>query len=87
MLTFSIYGSGGRIRTYDLRVMSPTSYQTAPPRIKTGCLSGYPDQRARMLRSKAPTVNQNPQKDRYKNTARQAYLDKDPPHQQPPEQA
>ena len=24
--------SGGRIRTYDLRVMSPTSYQTAPPR-------------------------------------------------------
>jgi hypothetical protein len=26
-------GSGGRIRTYDLRVMSPTSYQTAPPRI------------------------------------------------------
>ena len=25
-------GSGGRIRTYDLRVMSPTSYQTAPPR-------------------------------------------------------
>ena len=27
-------GSGGRIRTSDLRVMSPTSYQTAPPRIK-----------------------------------------------------
>ena len=26
-------GSGGRIRTTDLRVMSPTSYQTAPPRI------------------------------------------------------
>src|SRR4029078_12019229 len=25
-------GSGGRIRTYDLRVMSPTSYQAAPPR-------------------------------------------------------
>src|SRR5882672_10638183 len=25
-------GSGGRIRTYDLRVMSPTSCQTAPPR-------------------------------------------------------
>ena len=24
--------SGGRIRTYDLRVMSPTSYQTALPR-------------------------------------------------------
>ncbi len=28
-------GSGGWIRTNDLRVMSPTSYQTAPPRIKT----------------------------------------------------
>jgi hypothetical protein len=27
-----IIGSGGRIRTYGLRVMSPTSYQTAPPR-------------------------------------------------------
>src|SRR5690349_18549778 len=25
-------GSGGRIRTCDLRVMSPTSCQTAPPR-------------------------------------------------------
>ncbi len=25
-------GSGGRIRTYDLRVMSPTSYQAALPR-------------------------------------------------------
>ena len=25
-------GSGGRIRTYDLRVMSPTSCLTAPPR-------------------------------------------------------
>eukprot|EP00456_Euglypha_rotunda_P033574 TRINITY_DN25950_c0_g1_i2.p1 TRINITY_DN25950_c0_g1~~TRINITY_DN25950_c0_g1_i2.p1 ORF type:complete len:150 (+),score=0.12 TRINITY_DN25950_c0_g1_i2:190-639(+) len=27
-------GSGGRIRTYDLRVMSPTSCQTAPPRTR-----------------------------------------------------
>ncbi len=27
-----LVGSGGRIRTYDLRVMSPTSYRTAPPR-------------------------------------------------------
>src|ERR1700754_732782 len=27
-------GIGGRIRTYDLRVMSPTSCQTAPPRIR-----------------------------------------------------
>jgi hypothetical protein len=27
-----VLGSGGRIRTTDLRVMSPTSYQTAPPR-------------------------------------------------------
>ena len=30
-----VIGSGGRIRTYDLWVMSPTSYQTAPPRVKT----------------------------------------------------
>ena len=28
-------GSGGRIRTCDLRVMSPTSCQTAPPRIRS----------------------------------------------------
>src|SRR5688572_17220305 len=27
-----VLGSGGRIRTCDLRVMSPTSCQTAPPR-------------------------------------------------------
>ena len=27
-----IFGSGDRIRTDDLWVMSPTSYQTAPPR-------------------------------------------------------
>jgi hypothetical protein len=31
-LTCCFLGSGGRIRTDDLRVMSPTSYQTAPPR-------------------------------------------------------
>jgi hypothetical protein len=30
--------SGGRIRTCDLRVMSPTSYQTAPPRNRKGKL-------------------------------------------------
>ena len=29
---FSV-SSGGRIWTYDLRVMSPTSFQTAPPRV------------------------------------------------------
>ena len=29
----SLLGSGGRIRTCDLWVMSPTSYQTAPPRV------------------------------------------------------
>jgi hypothetical protein len=28
------FGSGGWIRTIDLRVMSPTSYRTAPPRVK-----------------------------------------------------
>ena len=31
-----ILGRGGRIRTYDLWVMSPTSYQTAPPRTVYG---------------------------------------------------
>ena len=47
--------SGGGIRTRDLRVMSPTSYQTAPPRSKTlivavfvmgvnGSTTGYPGQ-------------------------------------------
>jgi hypothetical protein len=28
-----VWSSGGGIRTRDLRVMSPTSYQTAPPRV------------------------------------------------------
>src|SRR3954464_4282741 len=28
-----LVSSGGGIRTRDLRVMSPTSYQTAPPRV------------------------------------------------------
>ena len=34
--------SGGRIRTSDLRVMSPASYQTAPPRdhILSGLILG-----------------------------------------------
>src|SRR5690606_38405437 len=27
-------GCGGSIGTYDLRVMSPTSYQAAPPRVR-----------------------------------------------------
>src|ERR1700722_10061374 len=31
--------SGGGIRTRDLRVMSPTSYQTAPPRVATYVLA------------------------------------------------
>ena len=31
---FVLFGSGDRIRTCDLRVMSPTSYLTAPPRIR-----------------------------------------------------
>jgi hypothetical protein len=30
-----LHGSGERIRTSDLRVMSPTSYQTALPRNKS----------------------------------------------------
>src|SRR5262249_60552335 len=29
------FGCGGRIRTYDLQVMSLTSYRAAPPRVKT----------------------------------------------------
>lgn len=32
--------SGGGIRTLDLRVMSPTSYQTAPPRNGTAIVPG-----------------------------------------------
>ena len=32
--------SGGRIRTSDLRVMSPTSYQTALPRDQSGSIAG-----------------------------------------------
>ena len=31
-LAFNAFNSGGRIRTSDLRVMSPTSYQAALPR-------------------------------------------------------
>ena len=43
--------SGGRIRTCDLRVMSPTSYQTAPPRVASyvlakNCTSSQPETRA-----------------------------------------
>ena len=34
--------SGGRIRTCDLRVMSPTSYQTAPPRNRAMKLVAMP---------------------------------------------
>ena len=33
------FSSGGGIRTRDLRVMSPTSYQTAPPRNRAPSLS------------------------------------------------
>src|SRR5205807_3875514 len=34
--------SGGGIRTRDLRVMSPTSYQTAPPRVAIHVLAKNP---------------------------------------------
>ena len=34
--------SGGRIRTCDLRVMSPASYRTAPPRVGETNLRGHP---------------------------------------------
>ncbi len=36
-----LVGSGGRIRTYDLWVMSPTSYQAAPPRDNCSYHSKY----------------------------------------------
>src|SRR5690554_3277687 len=49
-----LYGSGGRIRTYDLRVMSPTSYQTAPPRIKL--VGGLSITVARILRRFSQSV-------------------------------
>src|SRR3569832_2365039 len=39
---FSDTGSGGRIWTYDLRVMSPTSCQTAPPRSRGAYLNKPP---------------------------------------------
>ena len=35
-------GSGDRIRTCDLRVMSPASYRTAPPRVGETNLRGHP---------------------------------------------
>ena len=35
------FGRGGRIRTDDLRVMSPTSYQTAPPRNMWNSVFGF----------------------------------------------
>ena len=38
--------SGGRIRTCDLRVMSPTSYQTAPPRNRDVQASVIPEVRS-----------------------------------------
>ena len=43
--------SGGGIRTRDLRVMSPTSYQTAPPRNKKG---RYSDPAKRVKRARRP---------------------------------
>src|SRR5262245_31304230 len=41
--------SGGGIRTRDLRVMSPTSYQTAPPRVGTDDFSSPSKGLARAL--------------------------------------
>jgi hypothetical protein len=38
-LSRAFLSSGGRIRTCDLRVMSPTSYQTAPPRVAVHTLA------------------------------------------------
>ena len=36
MMNLSMFGGGGRTRTYDLRVMSPMSYHCSTPR----CFSG-----------------------------------------------
>ena len=41
--------SGGRIRTCDLRVMSPTSYQTAPPRNRDEEVIRPPNRRSTRL--------------------------------------
>ncbi len=38
MILLDLFGCGGKIRTCDLRVMSPTSYQTAPPRDQKGLM-------------------------------------------------
>src|SRR5262249_10291835 len=43
------WSSGGGIRTRDLRVMSPTSYQTAPPRVGTDDFSSPSKGLARAL--------------------------------------
>ncbi len=56
-LAFFNNGSGGWIRTNDLRVMSPTSYQTALPRIKLVVNRSCSDQRARILRIHYRAVN------------------------------
>ncbi len=48
-------GSGGWIRTNDLRVMSPTSYQTAPPRIKLVVYRGDPESTCAYLKDSPHT--------------------------------
>src|SRR5690606_31832766 len=52
-----LIGSGGWIRTNDLRVMSPTSYQTAPPRIKLFVNRAAPVNVARILPPAPHPVN------------------------------
>jgi hypothetical protein len=41
--------SGGGIRTRDLRVMSPTSYQTAPPRVGSSEFTARPSKHKRRV--------------------------------------
>lgn len=42
LLVRALNSSGGRIRTYDLWVMSPASYRAAPPRAKAFLLKALP---------------------------------------------
>src|ERR1700693_5818078 len=64
--------SGGGIRTRDLRVMSPTSYQTAPPRVAPSVLAKI----ARRNRSGADGARTGP--------ARRAPASTTAPHGVPP---
>ena len=52
--------SGGGIRTRDLRVMSPTSYQTAPPRSEKGKVKENPEGCQAQIPAKSPVQTPSP---------------------------